>query len=123
MALLLLESMESEWDPNRYHDTHRQKVEALIEEKRQGHDVLEGVEAGPKTNVVDLMEALSASVKSAKSSRDKAPAAKAKSSRATTPARRTSTKSTAKPAASAKPAKAAGAKKAAPKVAAQRKAS
>jgi DNA end-binding protein Ku len=124
MALLLLESMESEWDPNRYHDTHRQKVEALIEEKRQGHDVLEGVEAGPKTNVVDLMEALSASVKSAKSSRDKAPVTKAKSSPASAPARRTaSTKSAAKPAASAKPAKAARAKKTAPKVAAQRKAS
>ena len=123
MAQLLLESMESEWDPNRYHDTHRQKVEALIEEKRQGHDVLEGVEAGPKTNVVDLMEALSASVKSAKSSRGKAPVAKAKSSPAAAPARRTaSSKSAAKPAASAKPAKA-RAKKAAPKVAAQRKAS
>ena len=92
MALLLLESMESEWDPNRYHDTHRQKVEALIEEKRQGHDVLEGVEAGPKTNVVDLMEALSASVKSAKSSRDKAPAPKAKSGGAAAPARRTASK-------------------------------
>jgi DNA end-binding protein Ku len=124
MALLLLESMESEWDPNRYHDTHRQKVEALIEEKRQGHDVLEGVEAGPKTNVVDLMEALSASVKSAKSTRSKAPVAKAtKSPRTTTPARRTSSgKPAAKPAA-AKSAKAVGAKKAAPKVAAQRKAS
>jgi DNA end-binding protein Ku len=123
MALLLLESMESEWDPTRYHDTHRQKVEALIEEKRQGHDVLEGVEAGPKTNVVDLMEALSASVKSAKSSRSKAPAAKAKSDGATAPARRTAPKPAAKSAARAKTTKAAGAKKAAPKVAAQRKAS
>jgi DNA end-binding protein Ku len=123
MALLLLESMESDWDPTRYHDTHRQKVEALIEEKRQGHDVLEGVEAGPKTNVVDLMEALSASVKSAKSSRSKAPAAKAKSDGATAPARRTAPKPAAKSAARAKTTKAAGAKKAAPKVAAQRKAS
>ena len=38
MAELLIESMEGEWDPSRYHDTHRQKVEALIEEKRQGQD-------------------------------------------------------------------------------------
>jgi DNA end-binding protein Ku len=123
MALLLLESMESEWDPARYHDTHRQKVEALIEEKRQGHDVLEGVEAGPKTNVVDLMEALSASVKSAKSSRSKAPAAKAKTDESTAPARRTAPKPAAKAATRSKTTKAAGAKKAAPKVAAQRKAS
>ena len=34
MAQLLIESMESDWDPGRYHDTHREKVEALIEEKR-----------------------------------------------------------------------------------------
>ena len=26
MAKLLVESMESEWDPDRYHDTHREKV-------------------------------------------------------------------------------------------------
>ena len=36
MAQLLLDSMASEWDPEKYHDTHRQKVEALIEAKRQG---------------------------------------------------------------------------------------
>ena len=35
MAQLLIESMESDWDPERFHDTHREKVEALIEEKRQ----------------------------------------------------------------------------------------
>ncbi len=36
MAQLLIESMESDWDPERFHDTHREKVEALIEEKRNG---------------------------------------------------------------------------------------
>ena len=35
MAQLLIESMESDWDPQRYHDTHREKVEALIDEKRR----------------------------------------------------------------------------------------
>src|SRR6202011_5662206 len=40
MAQLLLESMESEWDPDRYHDTHRQKVEALIETKQQGNEIV-----------------------------------------------------------------------------------
>ncbi len=66
MAQLLLESMESDWDPNRYHDTHRQKVESLVEEKRQGHQIVEGTTVQP-AKVVDLMEALSASIKSAKS--------------------------------------------------------
>ena len=40
MAELLIESMERDWDPKRYHDTHREKVEALIEEKRQGHEIV-----------------------------------------------------------------------------------
>ena len=40
MAELLIESMEGSWDPSRYHDTHRQKIEALIEEKRQGRTIV-----------------------------------------------------------------------------------
>jgi DNA end-binding protein Ku len=63
MAKLLLETMSGEWDPSRYHDTHRKKVEALVEEKRLGNDVIEHStdEAAP-VRVVDLMEALSASI-------------------------------------------------------------
>ena len=65
MAQLLIESMESEWDPERFHDTHREKVEALIEEKRNGHEIVlqEGPE--PVAKVVDLMEALNASIAAA----------------------------------------------------------
>ena len=65
MAQLLIESMESDWDPARFHDTHREKVEAIIEEKRQGHEIVlqEGPE--PVAKVVDLMEALNASIAAA----------------------------------------------------------
>jgi DNA end-binding protein Ku len=65
MAQLLIESMESDWDPERFHDTHREKVEALIEEKRSGHEIVlqEGPE--PAAKVVDLMEALNASIAAA----------------------------------------------------------
>ena len=38
MAELLIESMEGEWDPSRYHDTHRQKVEALDRGEAPGKD-------------------------------------------------------------------------------------
>ena len=63
MADLLLESMESEWDPGKYHDTHREKVEVLIEAKRSGSEIVTGVEETPaSTKVVDLMEVLSASI-------------------------------------------------------------
>ena len=40
MAQQLIESMESEWDPSRYVDTHREKVEELIEAKRQGDEIV-----------------------------------------------------------------------------------
>ena len=67
MAKLLLESMESEWDPSRYHDTHRQKVEDLVEAKRQGNEIVVGAVDEPTTKVADLMEVLSASLASVKS--------------------------------------------------------
>jgi DNA end-binding protein Ku len=66
MAEQLIESMESEWDPGKYHDTHREKVEDLIEAKRQGNEVVVRVAAPEPTKVVDLMDVLSASIKSVK---------------------------------------------------------
>ncbi len=92
MAQLLIESMESEWDPDRFHDTHREKVEAIIDEKRQGHEIVlqEGPE--PAAKVVDLMEALNASIAAAAK-----PGSEAKSTK-----RPTAKKTTAKRAAPAK---------------------
>jgi DNA end-binding protein Ku len=85
MAQLLIESMESDWDPNRFHDTHREKVEELIDEKRQGHEIV--IQEGPEpAKVVDLMEALNASIKAAAGSTGKAPARRAPAKKA--PARR-----------------------------------
>jgi DNA end-binding protein Ku len=70
MAQVLLESMESEWDPERYRDTHRAKVEALVEEKHQGREIVTEVAVAPAaTKVVDLMEVLSASINSVKANR------------------------------------------------------
>jgi DNA end-binding protein Ku len=63
MAELLIESMEGSWDPSRYHDTHRQKVEALIEEKRRGRTIVATAAPAASSKVVDLMAALSASIK------------------------------------------------------------
>jgi DNA end-binding protein Ku len=70
MAGLLLESMESDWDPEKYQDTHRRQLEAIIEAKRQGNEIVTGTEAEPaSTKVVDLMEVLSASIDSVKAGR------------------------------------------------------
>jgi DNA end-binding protein Ku len=78
MANLLIGSMESEWDPQRYHETHRAKVEALIEEKARGKTIAVPKSTRPN-KVVDLMEALSASIKASEASK---PSRRAKTSRA-----------------------------------------
>jgi DNA end-binding protein Ku len=85
MAHVLIGTMESEWDPERFHDTHRQKVEALIEEKSQGKTIAKP-KLAPLPKVVDLMEALQASIRATESG-EKKPAAKASRAKAT-PAKR-----------------------------------
>jgi len=81
MAALLLESMQADWDPGKYQDTHRLQVEAIIEAKRQGNEIVAGVETAPAaTKVVDLVEVLSASISSVNAGRKPGakPAARAK---------------------------------------------
>ena len=106
MAQLLIESMESDWDPERYHDTHREKVEALIEEKRSGHEIVIQEEPEAPAKVVDLMEALNASIAAAakpgcKSAPSK-PAAKRTPARRAAPAAKKAAKKAAKQPARAK---------------------
>jgi DNA end-binding protein Ku len=81
MAQLLIESMESEWDPGRFHDTHREKVEALVEEKRAGHEIVLQDDYEAPAKVVDLMEALNASIAAAarNGARDSLPASRERS--------------------------------------------
>ncbi len=111
MAQLLIESMESDWDPARYHDTHREKVEALIEEKRSGHEIV--IQALPEApaKVVDLMEALNASIAAAaktgshaEAADGKRPATRARRSTSTAKGTAKSAKGTAKAGKAAKPA-------------------
>jgi DNA end-binding protein Ku len=62
VAKTLVESLTVDWQPDRYHNTYRARIEELIESKRQGNAVVAKTEIKPKTNVVDLMSALEASV-------------------------------------------------------------
>lgn len=68
-AVQLIATMTASWHPDAYTDTYRGRVDELIEAKRKGEEVVE--EAGPpeKTNVVDLMDALQASVERGRSRR------------------------------------------------------
>jgi DNA end-binding protein Ku len=66
MAKLLIDSMTTAWEPERYEDTYRERVEELIDQKRQGTVVMtDGPRAEPAP-VVDLLAALQASVSAAR---------------------------------------------------------
>ncbi len=64
-AKLLIDSMATDWDPAEYHDTYRKLVEGLIDQKRQGEVVTTDKREPALPPVVDLMEALRASVAAA----------------------------------------------------------
>src|ERR1700688_25681 len=62
IAKQLVESLTDDWDPSRDKNTYRPRVEELVEQKRAGHAVVHGAEDRPKSNVIDLMSALQASI-------------------------------------------------------------
>ncbi|UQA90656.1 non-homologous end joining protein Ku [Streptomyces halobius] len=65
----LIEALGTPWDPEDYHDTCQERVRELVEAKSKGETV-ERVEQAPEsTNVIDLMDALHASVVRARGER------------------------------------------------------
>jgi DNA end-binding protein Ku len=71
MAEQLLESLTTDWDPERYEDTYRVRVLELIESKAEGKAIVTDKEE-ESAPVIDLMAALEASVKKAKAGRSAA---------------------------------------------------
>jgi DNA end-binding protein Ku len=66
MAEQLIESLTSEWDPEKYSDEYREKVLDLIERKAQGEEIVALPEAPAPARVPDLMAALEASLAAVK---------------------------------------------------------
>jgi DNA end-binding protein Ku len=61
LALQLIESLATRFNPEQFHDTYRQSLRAMIEAKRKGEQVVEA--AHPKlAPVIDLMDALKKSL-------------------------------------------------------------
>jgi DNA end-binding protein Ku len=74
MARSLVESMAGDFEPEDYSDNYREALEAVIEAKVEGREIVEAEEVQPSAgNVVDLMSALRASVDAAKKNRGEAP--------------------------------------------------
>jgi DNA end-binding protein Ku len=66
MALQLIDSLSSEFDPSRYKDEYREKVLELIEKKAAGEEIAVQPEAEEPARVPDLMAALEASLAAVK---------------------------------------------------------
>jgi DNA end-binding protein Ku len=78
MATSLIESLSTQWEPEKFSDTYRNRVLELIEQKASGADDITVAPAAESTEkVVDLMAALEASVAAAKDARKRHPTARA----------------------------------------------
>ncbi|MPN07927.1 Non-homologous end joining protein Ku [bioreactor metagenome] len=67
IALQLVESLSSDFQPAKYHDEYREKVLDMIEKKAEGQDlVTQQPVAEPGAKVIDLMAALEASLSALK---------------------------------------------------------
>jgi DNA end-binding protein Ku len=66
MAQQLIESLTSEFDPDKYRDEYRDRVLDMIERKAQGEDVVVEAPAEEPKKVPDLMAALEASIAQSK---------------------------------------------------------
>ena len=67
MAVKLIKAMTSGWDPKNYKDTYTERVQKLIAAKKKDREVvLPEYDEDDEGKVVDLLEALQASIKTAK---------------------------------------------------------
>jgi len=67
-ALLLIDSMTTDWNPERYHDAYRKRLEELIDQKRSGKVVPATPQAPQGAPVIDLLQALEASLRATRRS-------------------------------------------------------
>jgi len=65
-AVKLVEAMSVDWDPGRYEDRYRERLEALVRKKRKGQTIKAPKAVDEPTPVPDLMAALRESLEAAK---------------------------------------------------------
>ena len=80
IARQLIESLATEFEPERYRDEYRERVLELIEKKAEGQEIVLQPQTEEPAQVVDLMAALEASLAAVKDAKDEKPA---KASRST----------------------------------------
>jgi DNA end-binding protein Ku len=74
IARQLIESLATEFEPERYRDEYRERVLELIEKKAEGQEIVLQPQTEEPAQVVDLMAALEASLAAVKDAKDEKPA-------------------------------------------------
>jgi DNA end-binding protein Ku len=72
LAVKLIDSLTSEWQPEQYHDTHRERIQELIAAKAAGK-VMISTPTPPAPKIADLLQALEESVRVAAATKNDAP--------------------------------------------------
>lgn len=70
MARQLIESLSTDFEPEKYHDEYREQVLALIEAKAEGAEIVTQAATEEPAQVVDLMAALEASLAAARANKE-----------------------------------------------------
>jgi DNA end-binding protein Ku len=110
MARQLIQHLSDDFDPSQFKDEYHKALKKLIDKKVKGEDIVVTEEKKPAdAQVVDLMEALRASVEAARQGKKPSAQASKSSSKNTTkkksPGRKTTAKKTAKKTSAKKPAR------------------
>jgi DNA end-binding protein Ku len=69
LAIQIVDSLATEWDPERYHDTFTEQLRDIIDRKDKGEEAVVEEAPAQTAQVIDLMAALEASVAATRSSR------------------------------------------------------
>jgi DNA end-binding protein Ku len=102
MASQIIDSLTSEWDPKRYHDTYREQVLELLKKKAQGKEIVVDEPEEEQGQVLDLMAALEASLQEAKKGGAKKSTSRARKSTKKTTKQSSSSRSRSRPRAKTK---------------------
>jgi DNA end-binding protein Ku len=67
LGATLIENMSDEFNPDKYRDEYRERVQAMLEEKSKGGEITVAVPEAPRHGqIIDLMQALKQSIEKAK---------------------------------------------------------
>jgi DNA end-binding protein Ku len=69
LATQIVDALQSPWKPSKYHDTYTEELRDLIERRAKGETIVVDQSPAETAKVLDLMEALNASVAAAKKRR------------------------------------------------------